>query len=246
MNVSLRAFWGCRNWKDSAEQIQHNDMDKLPRIHLGVAIHPPLCLRPDLFVWKVRHLNFLKRPIWSPAFYTYHHLWGHFPQPSNLVILGKAKRMEVPFRAERHHCPFNIFSIWGTLSTQTLKPSEKTGCLLCQLSHRPSQNHEDSELKIITTWKSTTLPHQYQKNVEMWNCENYFFIDAMHVSSLTIGGKLDSFCLTCFILWWGGFLEIFFGWHVGIAGIQKRHYYNLGVTDGHLGVTSRQKKTWGN
>lgn len=161
------------------------------------------------------------------------------------VILGKAKGIEVPFRAERHHCPFNIFSIWGTLSTQTLKPSEKTRCLLCQVTD-PPKTMRTQNWKSSRVWKSTTLPHQYQKNVEMWNCENYFFIDAMHVSSLTIGGKLDSFCLTCFILWWGGFLEIFFGWHVGIAGIQKRHYYNLGVTDGHLGVTSRQKKTWGN
>lgn len=96
MNVSLRAFWGCRNWKDSDEQIQHNDMDKLSLIHLGVAIHPPLFLRPDLFVWKVRHLNFLKRPIWSPAF-------GLPPSVGALsatfkpVILGKAKRIESAF-----------------------------------------------------------------------------------------------------------------------------------------------------
>lgn len=85
MNVSLRAFWGCRNWKDSAEQIQNNDMDKLPLIHLGVAIHPPLFLRPDLFVWKVRHLNF-KRPIWRSILY--HHLWG------------KKATFEGPFRDE--------------------------------------------------------------------------------------------------------------------------------------------------
>lgn len=211
MNVSLRAFWECRNWKDSAEQIQHNDTDKLPLIRLGVAIHPPLCFTawPNLSGFgtalEFQGTAHLESSIWTTTI-----CGGHFPQPSNLVILGKAKGMEVPFRAERHHCPFNIFSI--------LRHPFHTNVETIWENPKPAMPTNSPTLPkpwgirievIITCVKISMIFNNMKMLLKCGLLWKSVVIDSMHVSSLTMTGKLDSLRLTCFILWWGGFLEKF-------------------------------------
>ena len=200
------------NWKDSAEQIQHNDMDKLPLIHLGVAIHPPLCLRPDLFVWKVQHLN-SKGPFGEA-----------FGLPPS--VGAHSVTFEGPFRAE----VFHHLETWIAMPTHS--PTLPKPWL--------------SELKIITR-DFFNMPHQHENicwNVELWKsffllipCMSHPWVPwqgnwshGASLASSSDGKDSSRFSLL-------DTLEL--------LGIQKRHYYNLGVTDGHVGVTSRQKKTWG-